>query len=126
MHSRVYPESSWTKRYAPTLPSPARGREISEVPVGGFCSARLPTGDRRAERNAFTRSSHPRFNAILRPDMKTPHPDSAPRGRKRARHANRSFAVACALVASLTLAFLIWIWLRIDGVHVSEAIDNFG
>lgn len=58
--------------------------------------------------------------------MKTPHPDPAAQGRERARHANRNFAVACGLVASLTLAFVAWIWFRIDGVHVSEAVDDFG
>ena len=42
------------------------------------------------------------------------------------RRANRNFAVASALAASLTLAFVAWIWFRIDGVHVSEAVDDLG
>src|SRR5438132_1425561 len=42
------------------------------------------------------------------------------------RHANRDFAVASAVVVALTLAFVAWIWFRIDGVHVSEAVDDVG
>ena len=42
------------------------------------------------------------------------------------RHANRNFAIASGLVASLIVGFLAWIWFRIDGVDMSEAVDDFG
>jgi diguanylate cyclase (GGDEF)-like protein/PAS domain S-box-containing protein len=42
------------------------------------------------------------------------------------RHANRVFAIAAGLVTTLTLAFIAWIWFKVDGVHVSEAVDDFG
>jgi len=58
--------------------------------------------------------------------MKSSQTGPAPQGPKRARHANRDFALASALVGLLTLTFAAWIWFRIDGIGVSEAIDDFG
>jgi len=52
--------------------------------------------------------------------------DPPPRWRKPARHANRDFALACVVVASLILAFGVWIWLRIAGVQTSKTIDDLG
>jgi diguanylate cyclase (GGDEF)-like protein/PAS domain S-box-containing protein len=42
------------------------------------------------------------------------------------KHATRDFTIAAALVASLILAFVAWIWFKIAGVQVSEAVDDFG
>src|SRR5207248_7337058 len=42
------------------------------------------------------------------------------------RHAKRDFGIACAAAVLLTAAFGIWIGLRIDGIQVTEAVDDFG
>src|SRR5438552_18218083 len=42
------------------------------------------------------------------------------------RHAKRDFGIACAAAVLLTAAFGVWIGLRIDGVQVTEAVDDFG
>ena len=42
------------------------------------------------------------------------------------RHAHRDFTIACAAAVLLTTAFAVWIGLRIDGVQVTEAVDDFG
>ena len=42
------------------------------------------------------------------------------------RHAKRDFGIACAAAVLLTSAFAVWIGLRIDGIEVSEAVDDFG
>jgi len=42
------------------------------------------------------------------------------------RHAHRDFTIACAAAVVLTTAFAVWIGLRIDGVQVTEAVDDFG
>ena len=42
------------------------------------------------------------------------------------RHANRDFGIACAAAILLTAAFAVWIGLRIDGVQVTEAVDDIG
>src|SRR3989442_7051417 len=42
------------------------------------------------------------------------------------RHAKRDFGIACAAALLLTAAFGVWIGLRIDGIQVTEAVDDFG
>src|SRR5437762_12682463 len=42
------------------------------------------------------------------------------------RHANRDFGIACAAAILLTAAFAVWIGLRLDGVQVTEAVDDIG
>src|SRR5256712_6006524 len=42
------------------------------------------------------------------------------------RHAKRDFGIACAAAVLLTAAFGVWIGLRIDGIQVTEAVDDFG
>src|SRR5437870_4272259 len=42
------------------------------------------------------------------------------------RHAKRDFGTACAAALLLTAAFAVWIGLRIDGIQVTEAVDDLG
>src|SRR2546423_2268988 len=42
------------------------------------------------------------------------------------RHAARDFGLACGAALLLTAAFGVWIGLRIDGIQVTEAVDDFG
>src|SRR5947199_10810934 len=42
------------------------------------------------------------------------------------RHAHRDFGIACATAILLTVAFAVWIGLRIDGIQVTEAVDDVG
>src|SRR4029077_19278750 len=105
VHLQVYPSASSSKPRPPPLP------------IERFCSARLPTGDRRAERNAFTQSSHPRTMPaglrLLRPYG--------------ARHANRDFLAAAVLAGLLTVGFGAWMALRPEGgAQSDDAVRRFG
>src|SRR6202045_1293380 len=111
VHLQVYPDSSSSKP-----PAPAGVGEIGAT-YKRFCSARLPTGDRGPERNAFTQPSHPRTMPaglrLLRPYG--------------ARHANRDFLAAAVLAALLTIGFGAWMALRPDGnASQSDALRRFG